>query len=49
MNSKDYRVARGIPFVFESYEVKQNNEWVRVHNALPTAKEIIRFEAERKQ
>ena len=46
MNSKDYRVAQGIPFVFESYEVKQNNEWIRVHNVLPTAKELIRYEIE---
>jgi len=44
MNSKDYRVAQGIPFVFESYEVKQNYEWVRMHNALPKAKEIIRYQ-----
>jgi len=26
MNSKDYKIAKGLPFVFESYEVKQENK-----------------------
>ncbi|HUW71251.1 MAG TPA: M23 family metallopeptidase [bacterium] len=44
MNSPDFKVAKGIPFVFESYEVKQYNNWVKMKNLVPKVKDIIRFE-----
>ena len=46
MNSNDYQVAKGLPFVFESYEVKQDNKWVKVYNAIPKVQDIIRYEIE---
>jgi len=40
MNSKDYKIAKGLPFVFESYEVKQENKWVKVYNTVPKVQDI---------
>ena len=44
MNSKDYKVAEGLPFVFESYEVKRDNKWVKVYKSVPKVQDIIRYE-----
>jgi hypothetical protein len=46
MNSKDYKVAKGLPFVFESYEVKQGNRWIKIYNSVPRKQDIIRYEVE---
>ncbi len=44
MNSKDYKVAEGLPFVFESYEVKVDSKWVKVYKSVPKVQDIIRYE-----
>ena len=44
MNSKDYKAAKGLPFVFESYEVKRENKWVKVYKSVPKVQDIIRYE-----
>ncbi len=46
MNNRDYAIAKGIPFVFETYEVKQNNKWVKMYNTIPRIQDIIRYEIE---
>ena len=46
MNSSDYKISKGLPFVFESYEVKQDKKWVKVYNAIPKISDIIRYEIE---
>lgn len=43
MDSPDYRVARGIPFAFQEYEVKTKTGWKRVTGGLPKDSEIVRF------
>lgn len=43
MNSKDFKTAKGIPFVFKKYEVKHDGKWEEVHNSIPTVKNIIRY------
>ncbi len=43
MNSMDYKVAKGIPFLIKSYEIKINNKWVVVQNVLPKVKDVIRY------
>ena len=30
MNNRDYRVAKGIPFVFKEYEIKMGEKWIPV-------------------
>jgi len=44
MNSRDYKIAKGIPFVFKSYEIKDTNKWVFVYNKVPKVDDIIRYE-----
>lgn len=46
MNSKDYAIAKGIPFVFEEYEIKQNGKWVKMYNTIPKMQNVIRYEIE---
>ena len=46
MNSNNYRVAKGLPFIFESYELKQGKKWVKYYNSLPRKQDIIRYESE---
>jgi hypothetical protein len=43
MDNKDYRIAKGLPFVFEEYEVRQNKKWVKMNHTLPKMKDIIRY------
>jgi murein DD-endopeptidase MepM/ murein hydrolase activator NlpD len=43
MDSSDINEAKGIPFLFRTYEVKRNTQWEKVFGALPTTKEVIRF------
>jgi len=44
MNGRDYKIAEGIPFVFKSYEIKENDKWVVVYNKVPKVNDIIRYE-----
>ena len=30
MNCRDYRVAKGIPFVIKEYEIKDGKNWISV-------------------
>lgn len=43
MDSSDIAKAKGIPFVFESYDVFVNGEWKKVSNQIPSKDEQIRF------
>lgn len=43
MDSNDYRIAKGLPFVFKSYELKQGNKWVKIFNSVPKKKDVIRY------
>lgn len=43
MDSPDYRIANGIPFVMQEYEVKTGTGWRLVTGGLPTDFEIVRF------
>ena len=40
MNSSDVATAKGIPCVFEQYEIFK---WQKVYNGIPTNKDRIRF------
>lgn len=44
MNSKDFKTAVGIPFVFRRYEVQRNGKWEKVYNSIPTVNDIVRYE-----
>jgi len=46
MNSKDYKIAKGLPFVFDSYELKQGNRWIKMYNSVPRKQDIIRYRVE---
>jgi murein DD-endopeptidase MepM/ murein hydrolase activator NlpD len=43
MDTNDYKTALGLPFVFESYEIKHGNKWVKMINSVPRKKDIIRY------
>jgi len=43
MNSDNYKIAEGIPFVFKKYEEKQNNRWITVYNKIPKKEDVIKF------
>ena len=42
MDSSDFSVARGIPFVFREYEIAENGKWKTINNSVPTTKDIVR-------
>jgi len=42
MDSDDYKIAKGLPFVFDSYELKEGHKWVKIFNSLPREKDVIR-------
>lgn len=42
MDSSDFSIAQGIPFVFSEYEIAENGGWKTVHNSIPTTKEVVR-------
>jgi len=46
MNSIDYKIAIGIPFVFENYEEKQNGKWIKRTNMVPKVSDVIRYRIE---
>lgn len=43
MDSSDISTAKGLPFVFEKYEVFQDGIWKNRVNSIPTDKDRIRF------
>ncbi len=43
MDSPDYRVAKGIPFIFREYEVRQGNGWKKAYRSIPTDKDVVRY------
>lgn len=43
MDSDDVANSRGIPCLFEQYELYQNGDWKTVYNQIPSAKDRIRF------
>lgn len=43
MDSSNLPEAKGIPCVFEKYEVYRENSWEYVYNSVPTDKDRIRF------
>jgi hypothetical protein len=44
MNSSDFSIAKGIPFVIDSYKIKKSKKWVSINNSVPKKEEEIRFE-----
>jgi murein DD-endopeptidase MepM/ murein hydrolase activator NlpD len=42
MNSTDFSVAQGIPFVFREYEIWENGRWKRMDRSMPTTKDVVR-------
>jgi hypothetical protein len=44
MDSSDLHAAKGIPCVFEQYELFQEDEWRTVYNSVPSDTDRIRFE-----
>jgi Peptidase family M23 len=43
MNSQVYEVAEGLPFVFDTYEIKKGKKWVRIVDSVPTQHDVVRF------
>ena len=43
MDSVDFLKAKGIPCVFEKYELFKENNWHTVNNGIPSDKDLIRF------
>jgi len=43
MDSVDLVKAKGIPCVFEQYEIHRDGRWEQVNNGVPTDKDIIRY------
>jgi murein DD-endopeptidase MepM/ murein hydrolase activator NlpD len=43
MNSQDFKVAEGVPFVFRKYEVKRNGKWETIYGSVPTVKDTIKY------
>jgi len=43
MDSVDFLKAKGIPCVFEKYEVFREGNWQTIKNAVPSEKDVIRF------
>lgn len=43
MDSSDLLSAKGIPSVFEQYELSRNGEWETVYKSVPSDKDRIRF------
>ncbi|GIO22694.1 M23 family metallopeptidase [Oceanobacillus sp. J11TS1] len=43
MDSDDIANSRGIPCLFEEYEIYRNGEWETVYNSIPSATDRIRF------
>ena len=46
MDSSDFSIAKGIPFVINSYKLKKNNKWVEISNSVPKVEDIIKLEIE---
>jgi len=46
MDSRNLLEAKGIPCVFEKYEVYDGNSWKYIYNGVPTDKDRIRFNGE---
>jgi len=42
MDSPDFSRAQGIPFVFNEYEVAQEDEWKKINHSIPTIKDVVR-------
>ncbi len=42
MNRDDFNTAQGIPFKIKEYEVFRDGQWEKVHDSIPTDKDIIR-------
>jgi murein DD-endopeptidase MepM/ murein hydrolase activator NlpD len=43
MDNMDLLKAKGLPFIFEKYELLKDGQWVTVENSIPSNKDIIRF------
>lgn len=43
MDSMDFRIAKGLPFVLREFSVLESGRWVRRVNALPKKGDILRF------
>lgn len=43
MDSADFAHTKGLPFLFEKYEVYRNNTWKTVYHQIPSDQDRIRF------
>jgi len=43
MNNRDYRIAKGIPFVFKEYEIKKGEKWMPIKKSVPKMEDVIRY------
>ncbi len=43
MDTSDFSVAKGLPFVFKEYEQKKKGKWIIVRNNIPKASDMIRY------
>ena len=48
MDSIDLLTAKGIPCIFEKYEIFKDNRWETINNGIPSDKDVIRFLGEEK-
>ncbi|AEV30080.1 metalloendopeptidase-like membrane protein [Sphaerochaeta pleomorpha str. Grapes] len=46
MDSRDFSIAKGLPFIFDTYKIKNTTNWVTIRNAVPKVEDIIKFEME---
>jgi murein DD-endopeptidase MepM/ murein hydrolase activator NlpD len=46
MDNRDYKAAKGIPFVIKEYEIKKGENWISVKNGVPKIEDIIRYKVE---
>ncbi|MDF9824516.1 murein DD-endopeptidase MepM/ murein hydrolase activator NlpD [Breznakia sp. PF5-3] len=43
MDSANIKVAKGIPCLFEKYEIFQDNKWTTIYNSIPSKDDQFRF------
>ena len=43
MNSRNFNIAKGLPFRIMKYEVMKNGSWTKAINSIPTNDEVIRY------
>lgn len=42
MDNTDFKIAKGLPFMIQEYEIFKAGKWKKVYNSIPTDKDVIR-------